>query len=300
MDILLNLPPDVEPQYWTSPSTQQQLKQADTLGLAMGILSNLLMLAIFPRPAARVYHAIIVSTQAAQLLWLWARPASYMRARFYINWAQRMRVLLGMTLAFARKPTDAGFQGVAQSLGSPGGEMRVFALILLSWPCINILASLNHSLPFKSHLVLTTVLCISHTVAGMPHQTHAIKRYGLQGWAESSCWLFEFLFFGPSVTHPHLLGDMCHGRHTVSLVTGGVFMVLAYLGPLHVVYWIERLSKATFLKGKGVPQAPEPRVARPLVAACFYACCVLLWNALALLHPLLLARPHLMPFPGWR
>jgi hypothetical protein len=48
MDILLNLPPDVGPQYWASPSTQQQLKQADTLGLTMGILTNLLMIQILP------------------------------------------------------------------------------------------------------------------------------------------------------------------------------------------------------------------------------------------------------------
>ncbi len=169
---------------------------------------------------------------------------------------------------------------MAQALHSPGGDIRVFLLILLSWPCVNILASLNHSIPFKSHALLTTALYISHTVAGMPHQTHAIRRYGLERLARSSCWIFEFLFFGPSVTQPHLLGDMCQRQHSVALVTGWVYMVLAYLGPLHMVYWVERLSKAAFLKGKGIPQAPEPRVALALVVASFYAGCVLLWNLL--------------------
>ena len=189
---------------------------------------------------------------------------------------------------------------MAQALHSPGGDIRVFLLILLSWPCVNILASLNHSIPFKSHALLTTALYISHTVAVMPHQTHAIKRCGLQGLADFSCWIFEFLFFGPSVTQPHLLGGVCQRQHSVALVTGGVHMVLAYLGPLHMVYWVERLSKAAFLKGKGIPQAPEPRVALALVVASFYAGCVLLWNLLALLHLLVRAKPHLMPFSGWR
>lgn len=299
MNIFLTLPPAVERQYWAAPSTQHQLRQADTLGLTMGILTNLWMIASFPNRLARLLQALTISTQLAQLLWLRLRPASYAHARFYINCAQRTRVVLGLALGFARKPTDEGYSRLARLLTSPAGTRRAFFLILLSWPSVSLLASLNHSLPFKSHLFFTAALCFMHTAVGMPHQVHALHRYRLEAWAQSTCWPFETVFSGPSVMQPRLLGDICLGSHAPSLVTGSVYGVLAFLGPLHLVYWLEWLSKAGFLKGRRVPQAPEPRLPWPLILASLYLCCVLLWNGLVLLHLLLAARPWLLPFPGW-
>jgi hypothetical protein len=99
---LLTLSDGRERQYWADAGTQRQLRRFDALGLAAGVIVN--MLHMTRREIGRIAvqwenrRAVValagllaLSLQLAQLAWLILRPQSYTRHRTIATIIQRLR-----------------------------------------------------------------------------------------------------------------------------------------------------------------------------------------------------------------
>jgi hypothetical protein len=106
---LLTLSDGTEREYWADAGTQRQLRRVDCLGLAAGVVLNLLDAGYegSGRTRRRVRVACAGLLQLMQLAWLLLKPQSYMRHRVCITFIQRLRwclvcfVGLGMGLGAA-------------------------------------------------------------------------------------------------------------------------------------------------------------------------------------------------------
>jgi hypothetical protein len=92
---LLTLSDGRERQYWADAGTQRQLRRVDCLGLAAGVVLNLLDAGYEGTPATRTRRRQMVAfaglLQLMQLAWLLFKPQSYMRHRVSIAFIQRLR-----------------------------------------------------------------------------------------------------------------------------------------------------------------------------------------------------------------
>jgi hypothetical protein len=93
VDFLLTLQDGWEGPYWADAGTQRQLRSFDCLGLAAGVVLNLLDARYegSGRTRRRVRVAYAALLQLMQLAWLILKPQSYMRHRGAITFIQRLR-----------------------------------------------------------------------------------------------------------------------------------------------------------------------------------------------------------------
>jgi hypothetical protein len=111
-----------------------------------------------------------------QLLWLRSGSASYWRWRLAITWAQRLRNLANSVIFLTVADTPQVLNALRPRLNMQmDGSFSVFVKISLSWACTVLLASLNHSLPFKSQLLMSAVHAFFYERHGLQHHLNAIS-----------------------------------------------------------------------------------------------------------------------------
>jgi hypothetical protein len=118
-NLLLSLQDGREGAYWADAGTQMQLRRFDCMGLAAGLVLNLLDAAYEGshgglgsggRTKRRAMVAFAGLLQLMQLAWLILKPQSYMRHRVSITFIQRLRwwsAFVGMRQGAAAVPIYA-------------------------------------------------------------------------------------------------------------------------------------------------------------------------------------------------
>lgn len=286
MDAFLTLPSSLESQYWASSETHRQIQLGDVLGLVMGVLLNSASISYVPKRPTKIYFGMVVLFQLLQLLWLLLKPHSYMRRRFLVTWLQRARVMAVTSIAISIHPSDMFFTTMSHTwpLETPEGRFRAYMAILFGWSFIALLMGLNHALPFKSQALVTAWTFLIHTCVWVQHQERAMHRYHMESRVQATCKLMEGAFWGPFLVHGgNLIGHSCNGPHVTLMVASQGFVMLGCHMPLLLVYWLEYVSKASFLKARGV-EGPPAKMPWLMMAIVLWACCSISWTLLLLLH----------------
>jgi hypothetical protein len=107
--LLLTLQAGREQQYWADAGTLRHLRRLDILGLAAGVIIDLVHAYFTMRLLTpRVRSFVTVLLQLAQLAWVVLGQESYMRHRTLANTVQRLRGL-AFTLTWMRHSTTKAF-----------------------------------------------------------------------------------------------------------------------------------------------------------------------------------------------
>jgi hypothetical protein len=305
MNTLLALPNGLETRYWSASSTQRQVRQADKLGLIMGVLMNYACYSLSLRPNDRgpgpvwpqVFFRVAVILQTLQLIWCLTSPNSYNRARLAITLLHRARVLAGMVYGYITLRSQLFFYSMISQLDVEAGRRRAFVGIMLSGPLVNFLSGLNHALPFKYQAVYTITNYLCYLAWGMRHQVKVVGIWGLTPWVRPTCEVMESFSLGPMLSRFGALGVTCRGAHATGLVMTFVHAVVGNLAALQVVYWQEYMSKAAWMKEQGLAEDDEgrgssssgdsgngTRIPWLQITAYAWCSCALSWSLLASAH----------------
>jgi hypothetical protein len=286
MSPFLTLSGSLEGQYWASGDTHRQIQLGDVLGLFMGVLLNSACISYVPKRLTKCYFGLAAILQSLQLVWSIVAPHSYMRQRFLVSWLQRARVMVIASIAISIAPSDRFFSTLSHTwlLETSEGRFRAFMAIVFSWSFIALLMGLNHALPFKSQALVTAWTFLIHSFVWVQHQERAMHRYHMESWVQSTCQVMEAVFWGPFLIHGgNLLGHACNGPHVTLLVVSQGFAMLGCHTHVLLVYWLEYVSKASFLQAEGLP-GPPARMPWLLMAISLWSVCSLSWTLLLLLH----------------
>jgi hypothetical protein len=133
--LLLTLQAGRERQFWADAGTQRQLRRFDILGLAAGIIIDLVHAYFVKRmPIPRVRSFVTVLLQLAQLAWVMLGQESYMRHRTLANTVQRLRGL-AFTLIWLRHSTTKDFmEGVHLKRPPQTGTLGTFLSVSVMLP----------------------------------------------------------------------------------------------------------------------------------------------------------------------
>lgn len=286
MDPFLRLPASLEAQYWDAEDTHRQIQLGDVLGITTGALLNFVSISYVPLTATKVYLTVVVITQLVQLVWLLKRPQSYMRRRYLVSLLQRFRVTFGVSLGLALRASDNFFREFHHSwdLQAPEGRCRAFLAIVFGWGFIGCFMACNHALPFKSQAAFAVYTFIVHAIIWVQHQARAIDRHDLHDWAQGACRAMELTFWGPMLArNGNFIGHSCNGPHAQTIVAAQGFIILGCHIPLLLVYWLEYVSKAGFLKARSLDR-PSPKMPWIHILLSLWAMCAVSWALLLVLH----------------
>jgi hypothetical protein len=239
------------------------VRQADKLGLLMGVVVNYTGYSLSVRPNdlgpgplwPQVFFRFGLLLQVLQLIWCVFLPNSYSRARLRITVLQRARVLSGLVCGYLTIPARIIFYGMVGQIGETdvaASKRKAFIGILVTGPLMNLLSCLNHPLPFKYQAVYQMFNFLCYLAWGMRHQLEVVGIWGLTPWVRLTCEVMEGISWGPVLSRFSLMGLACGGGHATGLVMSYMHAVVGNLAALQVVYWQEYLSKTAWMKEQGL------------------------------------------------
>jgi hypothetical protein len=291
MESLSVMPHALEVQYRTSETAKAHACTWDTMGCLIGILINVL-----PFLISRVEHqstsmlvvgAASATLQAAQLVWLRARPASYWTLRDRITLFQRIRWFIMNYLQQKLSPPE---KMIWHRAGQDSRSLRAFLAVALYFPMLPMFNTLIHMGSFKQQIMLAPLLVLHHVLFGLKNQLFLFDHHDLRHFVPRVC-QYIHLIASPSpigVDHPYY----CMEGHAAFLLTF-IYTMVAVIIPLYLTCWVQYRSKLFFFKSIR-PASGDVGILRPFGCFAmmhFWACSTLCWSFLALLYPAFAPSP---------
>ncbi len=238
MDTFLSMPHDLDRQFCASQSMQEQQIAWDTVGLMIGLLTNVLGIIGYGKGFGALNCKVGATCQFMQLIWLHRHRRSYTKCRYWVMVLQRLRWMAGqamITKALTAQQLSTSFFKRATS--SPG-SWRAFVSIVVSSQLPSLVSSICHLLPFKTQLVLATVSLSFDLSAFHFRKVEIMKMAQLDVLVPAACsFIRKALLFPRSAVLEQLPDSCVHGGVSFILVYSNI--VLGLLLPLQVTYWHE-------------------------------------------------------------
>lgn len=251
---LLVLRHDTEAKYWKHRSTLQNVLIWDKLGLAIGALIHVLIVALKSTwyPHIRVVIGLAIAAQVAQLVWSMYTGASYMTWRPLVTVLQRMRWFLVFVAVQTMLPRDAVLfraSGASEQMWLP----LIQVVFSFATPAVQV--SLVHSLPFRHQLTFVALQIIQHAFIGLQHQLYVIQNLGLQQQVSRLCRTISVLL-DPTVSFTAAnTPTFCGSEQFYPWVLLYLHIIITGIIPLQILYTVEYNSKVRFLQSQ---EANEP------------------------------------------
>lgn len=247
MDLLLRLPPALENQFWSSDSCRKQQRILDQFGLLLGLLTNTLWSNASSRCGMHVAMRMTFCVQVAHLTWLWSDTASYMRWRLVVALAQRFRWLAVFVYSATTLATESMFDSITSQVFSATGNWKLLVGVIGLATLPFLLNSINHPLSFRLQLIFSFIITALYLQFALPHQLRAIEMYDLRKLIKPSCQVLHSLLCPAAPAYEHSNQQLCSSNNAELLLIF-MFLLIAVILPLTVMYWHEYSCKVAFLR----------------------------------------------------
>jgi hypothetical protein len=284
---LLVLHHDAEVKYWKHSATFQNVLIWDKLGLAIGAIIHVLLVALKSSwyPHVRVVMGLAIVAQAAQLVWALYPGATYMTWRPLVTVLQRMRWFLVLVFVQTTLPRDMLLDAVLFRATSAQMWLALIQVVFsFATPAVQV--SLVHSLPFRHQLTFAVLQVIQHAFLGLQHQLYVVQNLGLQQQMSRLCRNISVLL-DPTV--PFTAANtptFCGSEHFHPWVLLYLHIIITGIIPLLILYTAEYNSKVRFLQSQEANEAGSELQARypakPWLLGLMqcWGCCSVTWSAM--------------------
>jgi hypothetical protein len=170
-----------------------------------------------------------------------------MRWRLVVTLAQRFRWMAIFVYMATTRATESLFDSIASQVFSGTGHWKLLVAVI-GWVTLPfLLNSINHPLSFRLQLIFSFIKAAMYVRFALPHQLKAIEMYGLRKLIKPSCQMLHSLLCPAAPSYEHSNQQLCSSNNAELLLIF-MFLLIAVILPLTLMYWHEYSCKVAFLK----------------------------------------------------